>query len=260
MIILGIESSCDDTAAALLNDNVILSSVLTSQDEIHTQFGGVVPELASRSHLQCIHPVVQTALTKAAKTLDDVDLIAVTQGPGLIGSLLVGFSYAKALAKVRNIALVGVDHMAGHILSAFLNENRPAFPYIALIVSGGTSSIFLAESYTEFTLLGRTRDDAAGEAFDKVAKLLEMPYPGGPHISKLAETGDSGYIDFPRAWLEENSLILVSAVSRPLCSIMLISKNKKENLCRSTMSAPHFRKLWLTSLWKRQFTRQKAII
>ncbi len=205
MIILGIESSCDDTAAAVLDDNVILSNILTSQDEVHTKFGGVVPELASRSHLQSIHPIVQTALRTANKTLEDIDLIAVTQGPGLIGSLLVGFSYAKALAHVKSIPLVGIDHMAGHILSAFLGENVPAFPYIALIVSGGTSSIFLAESYTEFILIGRTRDDAAGEAFDKVAKLLGLPYPGGPHISRLAETGDNGHIAFPRAWLEENS-------------------------------------------------------
>lgn len=206
MIILGVESSCDDTAAALLDDNVILSNILTSQDEIHTQFGGVVPELASRTHLQCIHPVIQTALQQADKTLENVDLIAVTQGPGLIGSLLVGFSYAKALAHVKNIPLVGVDHMAGHILSAFLGEVPPSFPYIALIVSGGTSSIFLAKSFTKFTLLGRTRDDAAGEAFDKVAKLLKLPYPGGPHVSKTAETGDNRSIAFPRAWLEENSL------------------------------------------------------
>ncbi len=206
MLILGIESSCDDTAAAVLEDNVILSNVLTSQDCIHTKFGGVVPELASRQHLQSIHPVVEAALEKAGTQLSDINLIAATRGPGLIGSLLVGYSYSKALSYVSKIPLVGVDHMAGHILSIFLSPIKPPFPYIALIVSGGTSSIYLAKSYHEFKLLGRTRDDAAGEAFDKVAKLLQLPYPGGPHVANNAKDGDRKYIRFPRAWLEESSL------------------------------------------------------
>jgi len=205
MLVLGIESSCDDTAAAVLKNNRILSSVINCQDSIHAKFGGVVPELASRNHLQSIHPVVEKALSDADVHLSDINLIAATQGPGLIGSLLVGFSYAKALAHVRGIPLVGVDHMAGHILSAFLGEEKPVFPYIALIVSGGTSSIFLAEEYHRFRLLGRTRDDAAGEAFDKVAKLLQLPYPGGPHVSIMSAAGDPQYVRFPRAWLEENS-------------------------------------------------------
>lgn len=206
MLILGIESSCDDTAAAVLEDATIKSSALSSQDSIHTKFGGVVPELASRKHLQAIQPIVQQALDDAGVALSEIDLIASTQGPGLIGSLLVGFSYSKALSYVSNIPLVGVDHMAGHILSVFLGTNPPSFPYIALIVSGGTSSIFLAESFTSFRLLGRTRDDAAGEAFDKVAKLLGLPYPGGPYVSKQAVDGDPSYVKFPRAWLEEDSL------------------------------------------------------
>ena len=205
MLVLGIESSCDDTAAAVLDNDRILSSVINCQDSIHAKFGGVVPELAARKHLQSIHPVVEKALADANAQLSDINLIAATQGPGLIGSLLVGFSYAKALAHVRGIPLVGVDHMAGHILSVFLGDEKPAFPYIALIVSGGTSSIFLAEEYHRFRLLGRTRDDAAGEAFDKVAKLLQLPYPGGPHISVMAATGDPQAIRFPRAWLEESS-------------------------------------------------------
>jgi N6-L-threonylcarbamoyladenine synthase len=206
MLVLGIESSCDDTAAAVLEDTRILSSVLTCQDSIHAKFGGVVPELASRKHLQAIHPMVEKALHQAGIRLSDIDLIAATQGPGLIGSLLVGFSYAKALAHVRGIPLIGVDHMAGHILSIFLSTEKPAFPHIALIVSGGTSSIFLAEDFHRFRLLGRTRDDAAGEAFDKVAKLLDLPYPGGPHIGAMAESGDPRYVHFPRAWLDHNSL------------------------------------------------------
>jgi N6-L-threonylcarbamoyladenine synthase len=206
MLILGIESSCDDTAAAVLRGEQVLSNVLTSQDQIHTRFGGVVPELASRKHLQAITPVVETALTRAEVELAEIDLIAATQGPGLIGSLLVGFSYSKALSYISNTPLVGVDHMAGHILSIFLDQPKPKFPYIALIVSGGTSSIYLAESFVDFKLLGRTRDDAAGEAFDKVAKLLDLPYPGGPEVSREATGGDCNGVKFPRAWLEQDSL------------------------------------------------------
>lgn len=206
MLILGIESSCDDTAAAVLNDDRILSNVVSCQDLLHAPFGGVVPELASRRHLQSIGPVVTQALSEASLKLSDIDLICVTQGPGLIGSLLVGFSYAKALAHVAGIPLVGVDHMAGHILSVFLGEDRPCFPYIALIVSGGTSSIYLAESYQQFRLLGRTRDDAAGEAFDKVAKILGLGYPGGPQVAAAAVDGDPRHVRFPRAWLEDGSL------------------------------------------------------
>ncbi len=207
MLTLGIESSCDDTAAAVVKDDfTLLSSVLTSQDKIHTRFGGVVPELASRSHLESIVPVVSEALKRAAVTLDDIDLIAVTQGPGLIGSLLVGFSYAKALSFVNKTPCVGVDHMVGHILSVFLEEEQPTFPFIALVASGGTSSIYLAEDFTTFSLLGRTRDDAAGEAFDKVAKLLGFSYPGGPIVSREAASGNPAAIKFPRSWLEKDSL------------------------------------------------------
>ncbi len=207
MLTLGIESSCDDTAAAVLqNGDSLLSDVISSQDAIHTRFGGVVPELASRKHLESIHPIVNEALRRADLSLKDIDLIAVTQGPGLIGSLLVGFSYAKALSYVSKIPFIGIDHMAGHLLSVFLEENKPPFPYIALIVSGGTSSLFICRSYRDFTLIGRTRDDAAGEAFDKVAKLMGLNYPGGPLVSKEAQGGDRNAIHFPRAWLDEESL------------------------------------------------------
>lgn len=207
MLTLGIESSCDDTAAAVLEDSShLLANVLSSQDEVHTRFGGVVPELASRKHLESITPVVDTALDRAGVSLKDIDLIAVTQGPGLIGSLLVGFCYAKSLSYVTGIPYIGVDHMAGHILAVYLEEETPAFPYIALVVSGGTSSIYLAEDFDSFTLLGRTRDDAAGEAFDKTAKLLGLSYPGGPLVSRHAENGNPHAITFPRAWLAEDSL------------------------------------------------------
>ena len=206
MLILGIESSCDDTAAAVWeNRNTLLASVLSSQDAVHRPFGGVVPELASRRHLESVYPVVDEALKRAGVTLADIDLVTATQGPGLIGSLLVGFSFAKALAAVKSIPFRGVDHMAGHILSVFLEEAAASFPYIALIASGGTTSLYLAESHTTFSLLGRTRDDAAGEAFDKVAKLLDLSYPGGPQVARQAEEWHGELIKFPRAWLEEDS-------------------------------------------------------
>lgn len=207
MLILGIESSCDDTAAAILQtDQCLLSSLVSSQDTLHQKFGGVVPELASRKHIETITSICKEALHQAQVSLDDIELIAVTQGPGLIGSLLVGFSYAKALSYASNIPFIGVDHMAGHLLSVFLSEHKPPFPFIALIVSGGTTSLFRCDSYTSFSLLGRTRDDAAGEAFDKIAKLMDLGYPGGPHVYKAAANGDSSKYRFPRSWLEEDSL------------------------------------------------------
>ncbi len=207
MFILGIESSCDETAAAVLaDDRTVLSSVINSQIDIHAQFGGVVPELASRQHIRNISQVVDSALNQAGVTLEQIGGIAVTEGPGLVGCLLVAHTFAKAISLVRNIPMVGVDHITGHLLSVFLGKEAPEFPYIAMVASGGHSSIFLANGADEIKLLGRTRDDAAGEAFDKVAKLLGLGYPGGPVISKLAETGNARAIDFPRAWLGKDSL------------------------------------------------------
>ncbi|MDR3089610.1 MAG: tRNA (adenosine(37)-N6)-threonylcarbamoyltransferase complex transferase subunit TsaD [Desulfobulbaceae bacterium] len=204
--ILGVESSCDDTAVAVLRgDGRVLAGVINSQHDIHARFGGVVPELASRRHIENIVPIYQAALTEADISLDDIDLIAATQGPGLVGSLLVGYNFARSLAMAKGIPFVGADHMSGHILSVFLEEEKPEFPYIALIVSGGTSSIFLVTSDCDFQRLGRTRDDAAGEAFDKVAKLLHLGYPGGPRVAKMAEEGDGAAISFPRAWLSDDS-------------------------------------------------------
>jgi N6-L-threonylcarbamoyladenine synthase len=207
MIILGIESSCDETAAAVMEDGRrLLANIINSQIDLHGIYGGVVPELASRKHLEDIYPVVEQALQQAGITLDQVDGLAITQGPGLIGSLLVGLSFAKALSLVKKIPYVGVDHMAGHLVSVFLGENKPEFPYIALIASGGHSSIFHVTDYFHYRLLGRTRDDAAGEAFDKVAKILDLPYPGGPIISELSKNGDPAAISFPRSWLDPDSL------------------------------------------------------
>lgn len=207
MLILGIESSCDETAAAVLQDgNILLSDIVATQISTHRKYGGVVPELASRKHLEAIWPVVQEAVEQAGTNLDLIDGIAVTQGPGLVGSLLIGMSFAKAISFVKKIPYVGVDHLTGHLLSVFLSETKPSFPYIALVVSGGHSSIFKVSGPLDFQLLGRTRDDAAGEAFDKVAKLLNLGYPGGPVISEKSSNGDPGAIKFPRAWLEPDSM------------------------------------------------------
>lgn len=208
MLILAIESSCDDTAAAVVDGekNTVLASIVSSQNTVHARFGGIVPELASRCHIEMIWPVVKEALTEARVELPQVELISATQGPGLVGSLLVGFTFAKSLAMVQDIPCVGVDHMAGHLMSCMLEERRPSFPFTALIVSGGNTSLFSVDSFVSYTRLGRTRDDAAGEAFDKVAKLLGLGYPGGPVISREAGAGDRAAIAFPRAWLDKNSL------------------------------------------------------
>ena len=198
MSVLGIESSCDDTAAAVLNDGVVASNVVSSQDAIHGPFGGVVPELASRHHLENVLPVVHRALDEAGIGLDDVDGIAVTRGPGLVGSLLVGLSAAQGIAFARNLPLVGVNHLEGHLLAIFL-EKAVEFPYLALLVSGGHTSLVLAEAAWRYRGIGRTVDDAAGEAFDKAAKLLGLGYPGGPVIQRTAASGDPRAVRFPRA-------------------------------------------------------------
>ncbi len=239
MIILGIESSCDETAAAVLKDGrELLADVINTQIAIHSKYGGVVPELASRQHLENIYPVINEALARAGLSLDDIDGLAVTQGPGLIGSLLVGLSFAKALSLVKKIPYVGVDHMAGHLLSVFLGPETPEFPFIALVASGGHSSIFQAHTPTSFTLLGRTRDDAAGEAFDKVAKLLGLPYPGGPQISGLAAAGNREATHFPRAWLGKESLdFSFSGIKTAVANYVNQSQQRKENLAVADICA-----------------------
>ncbi len=196
--ILGIESSCDDTAAAVLQGTNIVSSVISSQ-LVHQQYGGVVPELASRDHQRLIVPVVDQALSEAGIDKRDVDVVAVTYGPGLAGSLLVGINFAKALSLGLDVPLVGVNHLEGHIYSVFLDEQVPAFPYLCLVVSGGHTQVVLVEDDFKQEVLGSTRDDAAGEAFDKVAKMLGLGYPGGPKIDKLAQEGDPAFHAFPRS-------------------------------------------------------------
>lgn len=206
MIILAIESSCDDTGAALIEDGKhILSNCLSSQDEVHQRYGGVVPELASRRHLENIVPVIRGALYEAHKSLDDMHGVAVTRGPGLVGSLLVGIMAAKAIAHAKVLPLVGVNHLMGHLLAIF-TEQEVSFPFIGMVASGGHTSLYLVEGCTAFRPLGRTRDDAAGEAFDKVAKYLGLGYPGGIIIEQLARRGDPSAIPFPRAYIAKDSL------------------------------------------------------
>jgi N6-L-threonylcarbamoyladenine synthase len=199
LLVLGIESSCDETAAAVVRDGKLLSNVIASQIKDHSAYGGVVPEIASRKHMEAIAPVISQAMADAELSLKNLEGIAVTRGPGLIGSLLVGLSAAKALAYGLNIPFVGVNHLEGHITASFLAEKKPKFPFVALVVSGGHTNVYLVKNYHEFQLLGQTRDDAAGEAFDKAAKLLNLGYPGGVVIDKMAKAGNPGAFDFPRA-------------------------------------------------------------
>jgi N6-L-threonylcarbamoyladenine synthase len=205
MIILGIDTSCDDTSAAVVRDGFeVLSNIVSSQTEIHKKYGGIVPELASRRHIEMIWPVVDEALIVAGYSLDKIDALAVCYGPGLIGSLLVGCGFAKAVSYARSIPIVAVNHLEGHIFSAFLEAERPEFPFLSLVVSGGHTSIYLVEEFGRYRELGRTRDDAAGEAYDKVSKLLGLGYPGGPVIDMLASEGNPKSFNFPRAYLSES--------------------------------------------------------
>jgi len=206
MRVLAIETSCDDTGAAVILDGrKILSNVVSSQVPIHQKYGGVVPELASRRHVESIVPIVKEALEMAELTLSEIDGIAVTQGPGLVGSLLVGLSFAKSLSFATGLPLVGVNHIEAHLSAIFLEEKPPRFPFIGLVVSGGHTSLFRVDGFGKYRRLGQTRDDAAGEAFDKVAKLLGLGYPGGPIIDELSKMGNPKAIRFPRASLGKNS-------------------------------------------------------
>lgn len=198
-LILGIETSCDETAAAVVKDGrEILSNVISTQIEIHKKFGGVVPEIASRKHLEIVNAVVAEALEQANVTFDDIDAIGVTYGPGLVGALLVGVSAAKALAFALDKPLIPVHHIRGHICANFIEHKKLEPPFICLVASGGHSHIVHVKDYTEFEVLGRTRDDAAGEAFDKVARILGLPYPGGPEIDKCAVGGDENFAKFKK--------------------------------------------------------------
>lgn len=206
IIILGIESSCDDTAAAIIQDGVLLSNIISSQ-KVHEAYGGVVPELASRAHLQNIIPVVDQAIKQAGIKKEDLTSIAFTRGPGLMGSLSVGTSFAKGLSAALNIPMVDVNHLQAHVLAHFIKEdkndfNQPQFPFLCLLVSGGNSQIILVKSYKEMKIIGQTIDDAAGEAFDKCAKVMGLGYPGGPIVDKLAKEGNSDKFKFNKPHLK----------------------------------------------------------
>ncbi len=201
VVILGIESSCDDTSAAVIRDGILLSNVIASQ-KVHEEYGGVVPELASRAHQQNIVPVVDTALRRAGVDKHDISAIAFTRGPGLLGSLLVGTSFAKGLSLGLRVPMVDVNHLHGHVLSHFVRrepaDEVPEFPFLCLLVSGGNSQLILVRGYNDMEVLGQTIDDAAGEAFDKCAKVMGLPYPGGPHIDRLAAEGDAKRFHFAK--------------------------------------------------------------
>ncbi|HHW57476.1 MAG TPA: tRNA (adenosine(37)-N6)-threonylcarbamoyltransferase complex transferase subunit TsaD [Clostridia bacterium] len=205
IIVLGIESSCDETAAGVVkNGKEVLSNVIHSQIEIHRKYGGVVPEIASRKHIEVISFVVEEALQKAGVILDEIDVIAATYGPGLVGALLVGLSYGKALAYAKSKPFVGVNHIEGHIAANYLGgEFAP--PFICLVASGGHSHIVFVKDYGEYEVMGQTMDDAAGEAFDKVARALGLGYPGGPAIEKAAKMGNRSAIEFPKSFMEERN-------------------------------------------------------
>ncbi|MFW5968241.1 MAG: tRNA (adenosine(37)-N6)-threonylcarbamoyltransferase complex transferase subunit TsaD [Persicimonas sp.] len=209
MLVMTLESSCDETSAAIIEDGrTVRSNAVASQIPIHRRFGGVVPELASRNHIRAIHPVIDEALEEAGVGLDDIEGFAVTAGPGLVGSLLVGVETAKGLAFCRDRPCVGLNHLEGHLTTVLLDleeVDSPDFPYVGLIASGGHSDLYIVHELGRYTLLGRTRDDAAGEAFDKVASMLGLPYPGGVEIDRLAADGDPEAVDFPRPmWTRKN--------------------------------------------------------
>ena len=198
--ILAIESSCDETAAAVVrNGREVLSNIISSQIDLHKLYGGVVPEIASRKHIEKINQVIEEALLEAKCTLDDIDAVAVTYGPGLVGALLVGVAEAKAIAYARNLPLIGVHHIEGHISANYIENKELEPPFLCLVVSGGHTHLVCVEDYGKYKILGKTKDDAAGEAFDKVARAIDLGYPGGPKIDKLAKEGDPNAIEFPRA-------------------------------------------------------------
>jgi N6-L-threonylcarbamoyladenine synthase len=233
--VLGIETSCDETAAAVVADGVeILSSEIASQVEIHARYGGVVPEVASRQHILAIIPVIEQAMATAGTGWGDLDGIAATIGPGLAGSLLVGASVAKAIAASRKLPFTGINHLEGHIYANWLAPPRPVFPLLCLIVSGGHSDLVLMPGHGEYLVLGRTRDDAAGEAFDKAARILGLGYPGGPAIDRASSAGAAS-IKLPRAWLKGSSDFSFSGVKTAL--LRLVEEGK---VCDAADAAASF--------------------
>ena len=238
-IILAIESSCDETAAAVVvNGREVLSNIIASQIDTHKKFGGVVPEVASRMHIEAVDSVVKAALLEAGISIDDVDAIGVTYGPGLVGALLVGLQYAKGLALGSKKPLIGVNHIQGHISANFIEHKDLKPPFVSLVVSGGHTFIVHVKGYRDFEVIGQTRDDAAGEAYDKVARALELGYPGGPKIDKLAKQGNKDAIEFPRAKFQDDTLdFSFSGVKSAVLNYLNKAKMKEEEVNKADIAA-----------------------
>ena len=239
LAILAIESSCDETAAAVVrNGRTVLSNVIYSQIEMHTLYGGVVPELASRAHMEKINQVIQRALTDAAMTLDEIGAVAVTYGPGLVGALLVGVAEAKAIAYAKKKPLIGVHHIEGHIAANYIEHPELEPPFLCLVVSGGHTHLVIVKDYGEFEILGRTHDDAAGEAFDKVARAIGLGYPGGPKIDRAAKKGNPDAIAFPRAKIADSPYdFSFSGVKSAVLNYLNGAKMKGESILREDVAA-----------------------
>lgn len=236
-LVLGLETSCDETSAAVVEDGrIILSDVISSQVPVHQKFGGVVPEIASRKHIEHVIPVIDQALKEAKVELADLSAIGVTYGPGLVGALLVGVATAKALAFAADLPLVGVHHLEGHIFANLLANRELEPPFMALVVSGGHTSLVEVKGYNEFSLIGQTRDDAAGEAFDKIARVMGLPYPGGPQIDRLARQGDPKAIAFPRAMVHEHDFSF-SGLKSAVLNYLNSMKQKQEDYCPADVAA-----------------------
>jgi len=237
MNILGIETSCDETAAAVVQDGqTILSNVIASQVDIHSRYGGIVPEVASRQHLLSITPIIKEAMKQADIAWNELGAIAVTNGPGLAGSLLVGVNAAKSITAAHNLTLIGINHLEGHVYANWLEGNTPRFPALCLIVSGGHSDILLMQDHGRYQILGRTRDDAAGEAFDKVSRLLGLGYPGGPAIEKAARGVNDSRYRLPRAWLKDTDDFSFSGLKTAV--LRLVEENIDHNNDLETSSEP----------------------
>lgn len=236
--VLGIESSCDETSVSIVeNGRYMLSNVISSQIEVHKEYGGVVPEIASRKHIENINIVIDKALKEANKTLDDIDCIAVTYGPGLVGALLIGINAAKAISYSRNIPLVPVNHIEGHIYANFIEHKNLEPPFMTLIVSGGHTHLFSMLDYGKYEFLGQTRDDAVGEAFDKVARSLGLNYPGGPEIEKYAKMGNEDSIIFPKAKLEGKYEFSFSGVKSAVLNYLNNEKQKGNSIIIENVAA-----------------------
>lgn len=238
VLILAIETSCDETSAAVLkNGREVLSNIISTQIDIHKKFGGVVPEVASRHHVENISIVIEEALEKAGIGFNDLDALAVTYGPGLVGALLIGLSTAKAIAYARNLPLIGVNHIEGHICANYIADKDLEPPFVCLVASGGHSHIVHVSDYGKYEIMGRTRDDAAGEAFDKVARAIGLGYPGGPLVDKLAKQGNKAAIDFPRAYLEGSYDFSFSGLKSAVLNYLNSSKMKGIEIDNSDIAA-----------------------